>query len=140
MTRAPGILSDCIGHIAWTAQSVHQAHHLDNGHVGWRECPQGLCDGARKMEERLEATLRAELEPLQSTSHATVERLIAETKLRGSMLVLHGHTTPEGWACRVLLAVASPGNEDVIELVEQLERIVAIRASFVARAERERKP
>lgn len=138
MTRNPSILADCIGQLAWMANSVHQAHHLGET-VGWRECKLGLCDGARRMVERLERVLRAELEPLQSTSHATVEQLITETKLRGSALSLRGTTTPEGWPYHVLVAVESPGNEalgQVFRLVESTERRIAEMASSATKAEK----
>lgn len=123
MTRSPSILADCIGQLAWLAQSTHQAHHQDSG-VAWRECPRSTCQSAASFCARLERVLREELEPIQSTSHATVEQLVTETKLRGSSLSLWGHTKPERWPYRVLVAVGSPGNEAVLEMAAMLERAI----------------
>lgn len=135
MTRSPSILADCIGQLAWLAQSTHQAHHQDSD-ATWRDCPRGTCQSAASFCGRLERALREELEPVQSTSHATVEQLVTATKQHGCALELCGNTTPEGWPYRAILVIEKPGQpESLARRLDELEAELARLASFVERVD-----
>jgi len=45
-------------------------------------------------------------------------------KLRGSTLFIKGFTTPEHAPFRAIIAVGTPGNERIIDLVDSLEQQV----------------
>lgn len=50
--------------------------------------------------------------------HTTVDALVTQTKLSGSLGTILGYTQPEGWHFVILVAVASPGNEAVVPLTK----------------------
>lgn len=55
----------------------------------------------------------------------TVDDLVYETKFTGSAVSFYGFTTPEKWPFAVIIAVASPGNESVMEMVADFHRKMA---------------
>lgn len=51
--------------------------------------------------------------------HVTIDQLVTATKLRGTVQVAHGFTTPEGYPFVVLVAIAKPGSERVVEFAKE---------------------
>jgi hypothetical protein len=71
---------------------------------------------------------------------ATADALITETKFRGSAIVLHGNTTPEGWPFRLIVAVGRPGNEPAIALADEFQRKLTEAGAPETRADNARYP
>jgi hypothetical protein len=61
-------------------------------------------------------------DPWETIRFATADQLITWVKLHGSVFILNGSTTPEGWPFHIVVAVSSPGNERAGELIRQLHR------------------
>ena len=41
----PPLIAKLVDHIKWTAQTVHQAHHLEQTGT-WETCPRATCNAA----------------------------------------------------------------------------------------------
>lgn len=63
--------------------------------------------------------------PWDNIGEMTVDELVTGTKFAGSATAFYGNTTPEGWPFAIIIAVASPGNETVMELVADFHRKLA---------------
>ena len=64
-----------------------------------------------------------------------LNRAVTWTKLNGSVFQLSGRTTPEGWPFVVLVAVAKPGNEPMLELVQKFHRDASALGAKLERAD-----
>lgn len=64
----------------------------------------------------------------------TAEELVTQTKLHGSTMQLLGTTKPEGWPFIVVVGVAKPENEGIMNLVREFhDKMVALVAWSVRR-------
>lgn len=62
----------------------------------------------------------------------TVDQLITDTKLVGSASEIVGVTTPEGWPFVVVVAVAKPGNERVLDMAKDFHRKITAATQWSA--------
>ena len=68
-------------------------------------------------------------DPWESLRHMTLDQLVTQTKLGGSASGVQGHTTPEGYPFAIVVAVATPGNERVMDFAREFhEKMVAAGA------------
>jgi hypothetical protein len=76
---------------------------------------------------------------LDLLSDVSVNDLITQTKLAGSLLVLKGWTTPEGWPFAVVVTIDRPEDngriaQAVIKLQEAALEVVPLAAATVRKA------
>jgi hypothetical protein len=58
---------------------------------------------------------------MEDVDGATLTAMVTYAKLRGSSMVVRGHTQPEGWPYWTVITVVKPGNEPALDAVRECE-------------------